>query len=110
MTPEQERDAWLERIGEVCRAREAPGPGQDRCFKAGVHAMVAVMELEEGERERAAVAEAVQPVVIQQPVMQRPLVAIPGGSGFAIQRGAVPGTYYQPGPGGPRWFSVQPLP
>lgn len=41
----------------------------------------------------------------------RPLVAIQGSrSTMRLQRGAVPGTYYQPGPGGPRWISVQPLP
>jgi hypothetical protein len=26
-----------------------------------------------------------------------------------MQPGAVPGTYYQPGPGGPRWYNIQPL-
>src|SRR5262245_12467013 len=38
---------------------------------------------------------------------QQTLVVTPGSSSMPIQRGAVPGAYYQPGTG---WFSVQPLP
>jgi hypothetical protein len=51
----------------------------------------------------------VRPRVVQP--VQNPSVVLPGVTNPAmIQRGAVPGTYYIPGPTGPRWFTVTPLP
>jgi hypothetical protein len=52
-----------------------------------------------------------QPVPVYQPQpIQRPSVVLPGNSNFPLQPGAVPGTYYQPGPGGPRWYNIQRVP
>jgi len=53
-----------------------------------------------------------QIVVVPMPfaVPQRPLVVLPGTSSMPIMPGSIPGTYYQPGPGGPTFFNVQRLP
>jgi hypothetical protein len=46
---------------------------------------------------------------VAQPV-QRPSVVLPGRSYLPLQPRSVPGTYYQAGPGGPRWYKIQRVP
>jgi hypothetical protein len=51
------------------------------------------------------------PAVGYQPApVQRPYVVLPGQSNFPLQPGLLPGTFYQPGPGGPRWYNIQQVP
>jgi hypothetical protein len=49
------------------------------------------------------------PVYQQAIPSEPPMVVVPGVTTFRAQPGKLPGTYFVPGPGGPRWFSVVPF-
>jgi hypothetical protein len=89
--------------------RDLGEPTETQCIQAAMQ-----VQLEAIQPALAAEATPPSPQVIYQqvPVYQpRPRVVIQGSrSNMPLQPGLLPGTYYQPGPGGPRWLSVQPLP
>src|SRR5262249_24520062 len=103
--PPRPEPTLAEQLGQIRQAC-AGAADVNGCQAAGVDLMI------EGMRAQRPLPQSqviYQPVYQPQPI-EKPYVVLPGASQFPLQRGAVPGTYYQPGPGGTRWYNIQRVP